>query len=72
VVRGAEALTEGAKVRPTRVSAEAVAAAAAGKPPPPTPSGAPDPSGSAGAGDAKPHKRRDGGAPPAGSAEASP
>ncbi|MFT3776286.1 MAG: efflux RND transporter periplasmic adaptor subunit [Minicystis sp.] len=67
VVRGAEALSEGAKVRPNQVTPEAVAASAAGKSPPPAPSG----SASAGAGEDRPRKRRDGAAPAAsGSAEA--
>lgn len=67
VVRGAEALSDGAKVRQNQVTVEAVAAAAAGKTPPP------EPSASASAAPDKPRRRRDGGAPaPSASAEAKP
>ena len=66
VVRGAEALSEGAKVRTTQVTEEAIAAAAKGR-------ALPAPSGSASGGEGGPRRRRDGGAPSAApSAESAP
>ncbi|APR81276.1 Putative RND efflux membrane fusion protein [Minicystis rosea] len=71
VVRGAEALSEGAKVRPNQVTAEAVAAAALGKAAPAQ--AAPDPSGAASAGEPpRQRKRREGAPAPSASAEAAP